>query len=197
MSSTTSSPASLPCSRLHLLVYSDNRGLHRHPLPLCASQPSWRPSLLVSSPIWREVVSTGPVLRTPGTGNTGACLRPRRVPESGKLGRSASSPCSSSRTRFWHNRSMPLSPTCAWFALLDDCLDASPSFYGALCACGFICGYLDIGSRSRHRPWRPLARIPRPRLQHSPLSAPSTSAQGLPPCLSSSLAFSTVQASAT
>jgi hypothetical protein len=33
-------------------------------------------------------------------------------------------------------------------------------------------------------------------LQHPPLSAPSTSAQGLPPRLSSSPAFSTVQASA-
>jgi hypothetical protein len=75
-SSTTSSLASSPHSRLHLLVYSDNRGLHQHSLPLCALQPSWRPSLLVSSPTWREVVSTGPVLRTPGTGNTGACLRP-------------------------------------------------------------------------------------------------------------------------
>jgi hypothetical protein len=32
-------------------------------------------------------------------------------------------------------------------ALLDDCLDASPSFYGALRACGFICGFLDIGTR--------------------------------------------------
>jgi hypothetical protein len=31
-------------------------------------------------------------------------------------------------------------------ALLDDCLDASLSFYGALCAYGFICGYLDIGT---------------------------------------------------
>jgi hypothetical protein len=89
--------------------------MHRHPLPLCASQPSWRPSLLVSSPTWREVVSTGPVLCTPSTGNTGACLCPRHVLESGKLGRSASSLCSSSRTRFWHNRSMPSSPTCAWF----------------------------------------------------------------------------------
>jgi hypothetical protein len=29
-------------------------------------------------------------------------------------------------------------------ALLDDCLDASLSFYGALHACGIICGYLDI-----------------------------------------------------
>jgi hypothetical protein len=94
-SSMTSSPASLPRSRLHLLVYSDNRGLHRHSLPLCVSQPSWSPSLLVSSLTWREVVSTGPILRTPSTGNTGACLRPRRVPESGKLGRSVSSPCSS------------------------------------------------------------------------------------------------------
>jgi hypothetical protein len=46
---------------------------------LCTSQPSWRPSLLVSSPTWREVVSTGPVLHAPGTGNTGACLRPQRV----------------------------------------------------------------------------------------------------------------------
>jgi hypothetical protein len=32
-------------------------------------------------------------------------------------------------------------------ALLDDCLDASPSFYGALRACGFICSYLVIGTR--------------------------------------------------
>jgi hypothetical protein len=28
-------------------------------------------------------------------------------------------------------------------ALLDDCLDTSPSFYGALCACGFKCDYID------------------------------------------------------
>jgi hypothetical protein len=40
-------------------------------------------------------------------------------------------------------------------ALPDDCLDASPSFYGALRACGFICGYLDIGTWPRHRPRRP------------------------------------------
>jgi hypothetical protein len=59
-------------------------------------------------------------------------------------------------------------------ALLDDCPDASPSFYGALRACGFICGYLDIGARPRYRPRRPLTRPPRPRLQHPPLSAPST-----------------------
>jgi hypothetical protein len=32
-------------------------------------------------------------------------------------------------------------------ALLDDCLDPSPSFYGALRTCGFICGYLIIGTR--------------------------------------------------
>jgi hypothetical protein len=50
--------------------------LHRHSLPLCALQPSWRPFLLVSSPTWCEVVSSGPILCTPGTGNTGACLRP-------------------------------------------------------------------------------------------------------------------------
>jgi hypothetical protein len=112
----TSSPAASPCSRLHLLVYSNNRGLHRHSLPLCASQPSWRPSLLVSSPTWREVVSTGPLFCTPDTGNTGACLRPRCVPESGKLGRSASSPCLSLRTLFWHNRSMPSSPTWPGFS---------------------------------------------------------------------------------
>jgi hypothetical protein len=31
-------------------------------------------------------------------------------------------------------------------ALLDDCLDASPSFYGALRACGFKCGYIDTGN---------------------------------------------------
>jgi hypothetical protein len=29
-------------------------------------------------------------------------------------------------------------------ALLDGCLDVLPSFYGALRARGFICGYLDI-----------------------------------------------------
>jgi hypothetical protein len=32
-------------------------------------------------------------------------------------------------------------------ALLDGCFDASPSFYGALRACGFICSYLNIGTR--------------------------------------------------
>jgi hypothetical protein len=32
-------------------------------------------------------------------------------------------------------------------ALLDDCLDASPSFYDALRACGFNYGFLDIGTR--------------------------------------------------
>jgi hypothetical protein len=32
-----------------------------------------------------------------------------------------------------------------------------------------------------HRPRHPLTRLPRPRLQHPPLSATSTSAQGLPP----------------
>jgi hypothetical protein len=31
-------------------------------------------------------------------------------------------------------------------ALLDDCLDASSSFYGTLCACGFKCGYIDTGN---------------------------------------------------
>jgi hypothetical protein len=31
-------------------------------------------------------------------------------------------------------------------ALLDDCLDSSPSFYGALRACGFKCGYIDTGN---------------------------------------------------
>jgi hypothetical protein len=31
-------------------------------------------------------------------------------------------------------------------ALLDDCLDASPSFYGALRACGLKCGYIDTGN---------------------------------------------------
>jgi hypothetical protein len=31
-------------------------------------------------------------------------------------------------------------------ALLDDCLDASLSFYGALRACGFKCGYIDTGN---------------------------------------------------
>jgi hypothetical protein len=30
-------------------------------------------------------------------------------------------------------------------ALLSDCLDASPSFYGALGACGFKYGYIDTG----------------------------------------------------
>jgi hypothetical protein len=32
------------------------------------------------------MVHGGPCLRTPGTGNTGACLRPRRAPEPGKFG---------------------------------------------------------------------------------------------------------------
>jgi hypothetical protein len=31
-------------------------------------------------------------------------------------------------------------------ALLDDCLDASSSFYGALSARGFKCGYIDTGN---------------------------------------------------
>jgi hypothetical protein len=31
-------------------------------------------------------------------------------------------------------------------ALLDDCLNASPSFYGALRACGFECDYIDTGN---------------------------------------------------
>jgi hypothetical protein len=31
-------------------------------------------------------------------------------------------------------------------APLDDCLDASSSFYDALRACGFKCGYIDIGN---------------------------------------------------
>jgi hypothetical protein len=31
-------------------------------------------------------------------------------------------------------------------ALLDDCLDASSSFYGTLCTCGFKCGYIDTGN---------------------------------------------------
>jgi hypothetical protein len=31
--------------------------------------------------------------------------------------------------------------------LLDVCLDAPLSFYGALCTRGFICSYLDIGTR--------------------------------------------------
>jgi hypothetical protein len=30
--------------------------------------------------------------------------------------------------------------------LLDDCLDVSPSFYNALCACGFKRGYIDTGN---------------------------------------------------
>src|SRR3954463_4302831 len=47
-------------------------------------QPSSSPSLPVP-PTWRTA-PTGPRLRMPGTGNTGVCLRPRRVPESGKLG---------------------------------------------------------------------------------------------------------------
>jgi hypothetical protein len=61
---------------------------------------------------------------------------------------------------------MPSFPTCALFwqshwphlvldgsdcidfgiALLDDCLDASTSFYGTLRACGFIYGYLNIST---------------------------------------------------
>jgi hypothetical protein len=31
-------------------------------------------------------------------------------------------------------------------AILDDYLNASPSFYGALHACGFKCGYIDTGN---------------------------------------------------
>jgi hypothetical protein len=38
--------------------------------------------------------------------------------------------------------------------------------------------------RPWHRPWRSLARLPRPRLQLPPLSATSTSAQGLSPHMS-------------
>jgi hypothetical protein len=31
-------------------------------------------------------------------------------------------------------------------ALLDDCLDAPPSFYSALRSCGFKCVYIDTGN---------------------------------------------------
>jgi hypothetical protein len=76
---------SSPCSRLHLLIYSDNRGLHRHPLLLCASQPSWRPSLLVFSPTWREVISTRPVLRPPGIGTPVLAFVPDAFPRMASL----------------------------------------------------------------------------------------------------------------
>jgi hypothetical protein len=172
MSSTTSSPASSPRSRLHLLVYSDNRGLHRHPLSLCTLQPSWRPSLLVSSstcvklfllvPLFARAVLATPVLafvpdaflslassvaahrpcvplRVLGFGTTGVCVHPHVHLVLAKP---------------WPHLVLDGSD-CIDFgiALLDDCLDASMSFYGALRACGLICGYLDIGTQPRHRPW--------------------------------------------
>jgi hypothetical protein len=63
--------------------------------------------------------------------------------------------------------------------LFDDCHNMSPSFSRALCACGFMCVYLDTGTRPRHRSQarQPLARLPRPRLYRPKLSATSTSAQ--------------------
>ena len=38
------------------------------------------------------MVNGGPFLRMPDTGNIGACLRPRRAPESGKLGKACRLP---------------------------------------------------------------------------------------------------------
>jgi hypothetical protein len=49
---------------------------------------------------------------------------------------------------------------------------------------GFKGGYRHRQPRPCHRPWHPLARLPRPRLQHPPLSPTSTSAQGQPARLS-------------
>jgi hypothetical protein len=71
--------------------------------------------------------------------------------------------------RLWHRH--PSSMTTSM------CLRHSSQ---ALSSCGFLCGYLDISTPPRH----PLARLPRPRLQHSALSATSTSAQGLSPRMS-------------
>lgn len=54
------------------------------PLPLCASQPSLSPPLLVP-PTWRQVYD-GPCPSHAWYWQHRECLRPRRVPESGKLG---------------------------------------------------------------------------------------------------------------
>jgi hypothetical protein len=140
-----------------------------------------------------------PVLHTPGTGNTGTCLRPRRVPESGNLGRSASSSCSSSRTRFWHNWSMPLSrrvasfgkamaaPRPRWLGLHRLRHRSPPRLPRRVTVLLWrtMCMWLQVWlhrhrqPRPRHRPRRTLAWLPRPRMQHPPLSASSTSAEGL------------------
>ena len=94
-----------------------------------------RPPLLVPL-TWRQV-HDGPCPSHARYWQHWKCLRPRHVPESGKLApdvssssasttsstastpsttaSTASPPTSSMRTRFWQNRSMPSSPTCAWF----------------------------------------------------------------------------------
>ena len=45
------------------------------------------------------------------------------------------------------------------------------------------CGYIDTGTRPRHRPRQSLARLPRPRLQHPRSRLPRHRHKGLPPRL--------------
>jgi hypothetical protein len=142
---------------------------------------------------WRKV-HDGPYLWTPGIGNTGPCLRPRRVPKSSKLGaaprlhrlrqrllrhRKLSYVCLDRVTDFVFAYLVLAKPEYAFVpdvrlvlaqlvshlvldgsdcidfgidtTLFDDCHNMSPSFSRALCACGFMCVYLDIGTRPRHR----------------------------------------------
>jgi hypothetical protein len=66
----------------------------------------------------------------------------------------------------------------------------------ALCACSFMCGYLDTGTQPRQRPQHTLARLPRPRLQHPCYRLPQHRHKGLSPRMSM-LASSIAQASAT
>jgi hypothetical protein len=79
------------------------------------------------------------------------------------------------RLRLHHLRYRHPSSTTAWTRLCHSSR--------ALCARGFMCGYIDIGT-PRHRPRHPLALLYRPRLQHPPLSASLTSTQGLSPRMS-------------
>jgi hypothetical protein len=104
-----------------------------------------------------------------GSGKTGVCLHPGHAPGSGKT-RDVPRP---RRLRLHRLRHRHPSSTTASTRLFF------PPY--ALCACGFMCGYLDTGTQPRHRPRHPLTWLPRPRLQHPPLSATSTSAQGLSP----------------
>ena len=150
------------------------------------------------------------------------CLRPRRVPESGKLGsaprlhrlrqrllrhRPLYDRLDRVTDEFFFAYSVLAKPEYAFvpdvrlvlaklwphlvldgsycvvsgIGILDDCLDASPSSSSRTMRMRL---HVRLPRhRPRHRPRRPLARLPRPR--HRPtLSAPSTSAQGLPPRLS-------------